>query len=116
MNRCLRSLSCLFTVAGLAFLSTDASARPSHKPNSQKTHEAIKKPQAGKEARSHRSAALGKRRQAKNTSAQRKAKRPEAPPAPKEAVPPLTGDLALVKEAIDLARKAKTQIGRASCR
>jgi len=109
MNRCLRSLSCFFTVAGLAFLSTDATARPSHKPNSQKTHEATKKPQAGKEARSHRSAALGKRRQAKNTSAQRKAKRPEASPAPKEAVPPLTGDLALVKEAIDLARKAKTQ-------
>ena len=29
--------------------------------------------------------------------------------APKEAIAPLTGDLALVKEAIDLARKAKTQ-------
>jgi soluble lytic murein transglycosylase len=109
MNRCLRSLSCLFTVAGLAFLSTDATARPSHKPNSQKAHEATKKPHAGKEARSDRSAALGKRRHAKQTSAQRKAKRPEAPPAPKETVAPLTGDLTLVKEAVDLARKAKTQ-------
>jgi soluble lytic murein transglycosylase len=109
MNRCLRSLSCLFTVAGLALLSTDATARAGQKPHSQKAHEATKKSHAGKEARPHRSAASGKRRHAKHTSAQRKAKQPEAPPAPREAIAPLTGDLALVKEAIDLARKAKTQ-------
>ena len=109
MNRCLRSLSCFFTLAGLAIFSTDATARPSHKPNAQKAHEATKKSHAGKETRSQRSAALGKNRHAKHASAQRKAKRPEAAPAPKEAVAPLTGDLALVKEAIDLARKAKTE-------
>jgi soluble lytic murein transglycosylase len=62
-----------------------------------------------KGARSHRSAASGKNRHAKHTSAQRKAKHSKPSPAPKETVAPLTGELALVKEAIDLARKAKTQ-------
>jgi len=114
MNRCLRSLSCFFTLAGLALFSTDATARPSHKPNAQKAHEATKKSRVVKEARPHRSAALGKNQNAKHASAQRKAK-PKASPAPKQAaapketVAPLMGDLALVKEAIDLARKAKTQ-------
>ena len=108
MNRCLRSLSCFFTLAGLALFSTDATARASHKPHA-KAHEATKKSHAGKEARPQRSAALGKNRHAKHTSAQRKAKRPEASPAPKEAIAPLTGDPALVTEAIDLARKAKTE-------
>ena len=111
MNRCLRSLSCFFTVAGLALFSTDASARSSHKPHAQKAHGATKKSRVVKEARPHRSAASGKNRQVKHASAQRKAKPLKAEPAPKEAVAvaPLTGDLALVKEAIDLARKAKTQ-------
>ena len=62
-----------------------------------------------KEARPHRSAASGKDRHAKHASAQRKPKPSKASPAPKEAIAPLTGDLALVKEAIDLARKAKTE-------
>src|SRR5438874_2899847 len=96
MNRCLRSLSCFFTLAGLTLFSTDAPARASHKPHAQKAHEA------------HRSAASGKNRHAKHASAQRKPKPSEASPVPKEAIAPLTGDLALVKEAIDLARKAKT--------
>jgi soluble lytic murein transglycosylase len=106
MNRCLRSLSCFFTLAGLALFSTDASARPSQKPHAQKAHEATKKSHVAKEARAHRSAASGKRRNARHASS-REPKR-KAPPAPKEALAPLTGDLALVKEAIDLARKAKT--------
>ncbi|MCK1510992.1 transglycosylase SLT domain-containing protein [Bradyrhizobium sp. 190] len=108
MNRCIRSLSCFFTVAGLALFSTDATARASHKPHTQKAHEATRKSHV-KEAHPHRSAASGKRRHAKHTSAQRKPKPSKASPAPMEAVAPLTGDLALVKEAIDLARKAKTQ-------
>jgi peptidoglycan lytic transglycosylase len=109
MNRCLRSLSCFFTLAGLALFSTDATARTGHKPHA-KAHEATKKSHAGKEARPHRSVALGKNRPAKHASAQRKAKPSKASPAPREAAAPLlTGDLALVKEAIDLARKAKTE-------
>ncbi|MBR1275357.1 transglycosylase SLT domain-containing protein [Bradyrhizobium sp. AUGA SZCCT0283] len=113
MNRCLRSLSCFFTVAGLAFFSTAAIAGAGHKPHAQKAHETAKKSHVAKEARSHRNAASGKNRHAKHASAQRKAKRSKASPAPKEAVKvtvaPLTGDLALVKEAIELARKVKTQ-------
>ncbi|MEH2497665.1 hypothetical protein V1294_004144 [Bradyrhizobium sp. AZCC 1678] len=108
MNRCLRSLSCFFTVAGLALFSTDATARASHKPHTQKAHEATRKSHV-KEAHPHRSAASGKRRHAKHASAQRKPKPSKASPAPSEAIAPLTGDLALVKEAIDLARKAKTE-------
>ena len=107
MNQCLRSLSCFFTLAGLALFSTDATARASHKPHAQKAHEATKKSHV-KEARPHRSATSGKRH-AKHASAQRKPKPSKASPAPREAVAPLTGDLALVKEAIDLARKAKTE-------
>jgi hypothetical protein len=107
MNQCLRSLSCFFTV-GLALFSTDATARASHKPHAHKAHEATKKSQV-KDARPHRSAASEKRRHAKHASAQRKPKPSEASPAPREAVAPLTGDPALVKEAIDLARKAKTE-------
>ncbi|MEH2609004.1 lytic transglycosylase domain-containing protein [Bradyrhizobium sp. AZCC 1693] len=108
MNRCLRSLSCFFTLAGLALFSTDATARASHKPHAHKAHDATKKSHAGKEARPHR-AALGKKRHAKHTSAQRKPKPSKASPDPREAAAPLTGDLALVKEAIDLARKSKTE-------
>src|SRR5207249_4194233 len=79
MNRCLRSLSCLFTLAGLTLFSTDATARASHKPHAQKAHEATKKSHV-KEARPHRSAASGKNRHAKHASAQRKPKPSEASP------------------------------------
>lgn len=109
MNRRLRSLSCLFTIAGLALFSTDAGARTSHKPQAQKAQAAAKKPQATKETRAQRRAALKKVKPAEQASAPRKTTASNAPPAPKEASPPLTGDLALVKEAIELARKAKTQ-------
>jgi soluble lytic murein transglycosylase len=86
----------------LALFSTDAAARTSHKQqHAKKTHEA-------KEARHQRHAALGKGRRAKHAVIQRKSRQAKAAPAPKETVAPLTGDLALVKEAIDLARKGKT--------
>lgn len=103
MNQCLRSLSCVLTLAALALFSTDATARDNHKQqHARKTHEA-------KEAHHHRNAALGKRRHARHADAQRKSKHSKDAPSQKEpATPPLTGDLALVKEAIELARKAKT--------
>ena len=87
----------------------DGCDRAGHIRQPQKAHEATKKSHAVREARPHRSAAPGKNRHAKHASAQRKAKPSKASPAPKEAIAPLTGDLALVKEAIDLARKAKTE-------
>lgn len=115
MNRCLRSLSCVLTLTALALFSTGASARtnPKTKPAG-KTHEAkrpeAKATRAAKEARPQRSAAIGKRPHAKHANAQRKSKpskEKDAPPR-KEATAPLTGDIALVKEAINLARKART--------
>jgi len=102
MNRCFRSLSCLLAVAAVAFVSTEATARTNPKQQqARKTHQA-------KEARPHRSAAVGKHRHARQADAQQKSKRSQDASPPKEAAPPLTGDLALVKEAIGLARKAKT--------
>ena len=96
MNQCMRSLSCFLTFAALAVFSADAAARGHH---ARKTHEA-------REARPHRSAALGRHRHERH--ADKSSKRSKDEPAPKEAKAPLTGDLALVKDAIDLARKAKT--------
>ena len=112
MNRCLRSLSCLLTVTALALFATNATARTNPKQQhakktpEKKTHE--KKLHAAKEARPHRNAAVEKRRHAKQADAKKKSKQAKDAPVPKEAAAPLTGDLALVKEAIDLARKAKT--------
>jgi soluble lytic murein transglycosylase len=107
MNRCLRSLSCLFTVTVLALFANDASARTNPKQQTpKKTQDAKKAHDAKKKAAGpHRDAAVEKRRHAKPADA--KKKRAKDSPSPKEAAP-LTGDLALVKEAIDLARKART--------
>jgi soluble lytic murein transglycosylase len=107
MNRCLRSLSFLLAVTALAVFSTEAIARPSHKPQQPKKAQEAKT-RGAKEARPHRTAAVEKRRHAKHADAGRKSKPSKDTPPPKEASAPLTGDLALVKDAIDLARKAKT--------
>jgi len=119
MNRCLRSLSCVLTLSALALFATEAAARTNAKPKTAgktheaKTHEAktpaAKPTHAAKATRPHRNAAAGKHRPAKHAAAHRKSRRlKEKDTPPKEAAAPLTGDLALVKEAIDLARKAKT--------
>ncbi|MGH6755037.1 MAG: lytic transglycosylase domain-containing protein, partial [Bradyrhizobium sp.] len=108
MNRYWRSLPCLLTLSALALFATDAMAKPNSKQQPAKKIQEAKKPQAAKEARPHRSAKVEKRRHAKHADAKKKSKQAKDAPAPKEAAPPLTGDLALVKEAIDLARKAKT--------
>ena len=120
MNRCLRSLSCLLTVTALALCATNATARTNPKQqHAKKTPEKKtpeKKPHAAKESRPHRNAAVEKRRHVKQADAKKKSKQAkdtpvpkEDTPVPKEAAAPLTGELALVKEAIDLARKAKTE-------
>jgi len=119
MSRSLRSLSCVLTLTALALFSTEATARTNPKPKpAGKTQEAkrpeVKKSEAkpaaaAKEARPHRAAAVEKRRHAKHADAKRKSKPPkEKDTPPKEVAAPLTGDLALVKDAINLARKAKT--------
>jgi soluble lytic murein transglycosylase len=101
MNRCLRSLSCVLTLTALALFSTEAAARTNPKQqHAKKTHEA-------KEARSHRHAAVGKRRHVRHADAHRKST-PSKDTPPRNEATPLAGDLALVKDAIDLARRAKT--------
>jgi soluble lytic murein transglycosylase len=103
MNRRLRPLSCFLTFAVLAVCSTDAAARASPKPQQ------AKKPHAATGVRHHRNAALKKAGHAKHVvAAQRKSTRSSDVPPPSADASPLSGDLAAVKNAIDLARKAKT--------
>ncbi|MBR0789190.1 lytic transglycosylase domain-containing protein [Bradyrhizobium manausense] len=99
MNQCLRSLACVVAMAALALLPTELAAKSSHKSSaSKKTHEA----KAGKQ----RHASSGKH--GKHAEAKRKSKKQDDEPADKPAPPALTGDLAALKDAIDLARKGKT--------
>ena len=109
MNRRLRSLSCLLTLSALAMFAADAMAKSTPKQQSPKKTQDAKQPHdARKEARPEHTAAAGKRRHARHADTKKKSKQAKDAPAAKEAAPPLTGDLALVKEAIDLARKART--------
>lgn len=102
MNQCLRSLACVVAVAAMALLPTELAAKGSAKSSApKKSHEA----KAGK----HRHAAAksaAKSRHGKHAEAKRKSK--TTAPSDKPAPPPLTGDLAALKDAIDLARKGKT--------
>jgi soluble lytic murein transglycosylase len=113
MNQYLRSLPCLLAATVLAVFSADATARPAPKQQlAKKTDRAPKAPEAkapaAKAASPQRSAALAKHRHAKHADA-RKSKRAKDAPSEKVAEKPaLSGDLALVKDAIDLARKART--------
>jgi soluble lytic murein transglycosylase len=106
MNQCLRSLACVVAVAALALLPTELAAKSGHKSSApKKSHEA----KAGKP----RHAASGKARHVKQANgkhaeAKRKSKKTDETPSDKPAPPPLTGDLAALKDAIDLARKGKT--------
>lgn len=97
MNQCLRSLACVVAVAALALIPTELAAKSSHKSSaSKKTHEA----KAGRQRH-----AAGKARHGKHAEAKRKSKKDET--SDKPAPPPLTGDLAALKDAIDLARKGR---------
>ena len=93
-------LTSFFTLAIAAALSSDATAADRHKQahHAKKTHEA-----------SRHTAALRKHRHATHASAKRrKAERAAEAASPKAETPPLSGELAAVKQAFDLARKAKT--------
>lgn len=100
MNQCLRSLACVVAVAALALVPTELAAKSCHKSSApKKSHEA----KAGKQ----RHAATGKARHGKHAEAKRKSKKVDEAPTDKPAAPALTGDLAALKDAIDLARKGK---------
>ena len=103
MNKRLRPLSCFLTLAVLAICSTDAVARASHK------FQPARKPHEATGMRHHRNAALKKAKHAKHVAAaQRKSTRADDVPPPGADASPLSADLAAVRNAIDLARKAKT--------
>ncbi|MCK1360049.1 lytic transglycosylase domain-containing protein [Bradyrhizobium sp. 199] len=100
MNQCLRSLACVVAAAAMALLPTELAAKSSHKSSApKKTHEV----KAGKQ----RHAAV-KSRHGRHAEARHKSKKSDDAPSDKPATPPLTGDLAALKDAIDLARKGKT--------
>lgn len=105
MNQCLRSLACVVAVAAVAFLPTELAAKSSHKSSaSKKTHEVKDNNKSGKQ----RHSAAAKSRHGKHADAKRKSRKPDDEPSDKPAPPLLTGDLAALKDAIDLTRKGKT--------
>jgi peptidoglycan lytic transglycosylase len=95
-----RPLSCFLTLTVFALYSADAAA--SHKPHqAKKAHEASR-------VHHHKSAALKKAGHAKHAaSAQRKPEPPADEPAPAADIPSLPPELAAVRNAIELTRKAK---------
>ena len=99
MNHRFRPLACFLTIAMFAVLSSEGTA---HARNKQAAH--AKKAHEAKGERHHRHTASKKRGRGHSAAAQRKS----SDDAEREATPALTGDLAAVKEAITLARRAKT--------
>ncbi|WP_146690731.1 lytic transglycosylase domain-containing protein [Bradyrhizobium canariense] len=111
MNQPFRPLAYIFTLAMLAGFSNDASALTRHK---QMQH--AKKADAATGSRHQRKTALKKDKHEKDKHAAHVAAAHEASPAnvPAQgtATVPLSGDLAIVKNAIDLVRQGK--IGEAT--
>ena len=104
MNQRFRPLTCLCALAMLTAFSSDAAAAARHK----QTHHA-KKAEAGPNhaGRKHQ-AAHKKARHASTAAAARRKSTKSTDDAPAPTTAPLTGDLAAVRQAIDLVRKGKT--------
>jgi soluble lytic murein transglycosylase len=105
MNERYRPLTCCFALAMLAVFSGDGTALARHK---QMQHD--KKAHAASKPGHHRVAALKKGKHAKDKHAAHAAAARKPAPAVDEtpaAAPQLTGDLAAVRQAIDLARKSQ---------
>jgi soluble lytic murein transglycosylase len=108
MNRRFGLLTCVLTSAMLAALSSDALALARHK-----QIEHAKKADAASKAGHHREAAHKdaphkKDKHPTHTAAPRRESDPVVKAPETAAAAPLTGDLAAVKNAMDLVRKAKT--------
>ncbi|MEA2922504.1 MAG: soluble lytic murein transglycosylase [Bradyrhizobium sp.] len=102
MNQAFRPLTCFVTLAMFVVVSSDATALTRHK----QTHHAKKAHAAP--ARHQRHAVHKKPVHAKHVAAARSTPTPSTDaPAPAAEVPALTGDLAAVKNAIELVRKGK---------
>jgi soluble lytic murein transglycosylase len=100
MNQCFRPLTCLFALAMLTAFSSDAVAVARHK----QTHHAKKADAGHKRHAAHKKG----RHAAHAAAARRKSERSTDAPAPAATTAPLSGDLAAVRQAIDLVRKSKT--------
>jgi len=100
MDQRFRPLTCLFALAMLTAFSSDAVAAARHK----QTHHA-KKTDAG---RKHHAAHKKGKHAAHAAAARRKSAKSTDASAPAATAVPLSGDLAIVRQAIDLARKGKT--------
>ena len=127
MNRCLRPLACFATVAALALLPIQATAKPHHQHQAKSGHGDNKahgaktntKTNTRTNAKAVRENASGKRRHARHGADRRKSAKAKsapsksvettkAPEPEKSAGPQLSGDLAAVRDAIAAARKGKT--------
>ena len=102
MNQRFRPLTCLFALALLSAFSSDAIAAARHK----QTHHAKKADAGHKHAGRKHQAAHKKGKHA--AAARRKSAKSTDAPAPAATAAPLSGDLAAVRQAIDLVRKGKT--------
>src|SRR6267154_2896548 len=100
MNQRFGPLTCFAALAMLAALSSDALALARQK------HAG--KADATSKAGHYREAARKKDKHAAHAATARSKPAPSVDAPPQSAVPPLSGDLAAAKQAIDLVRKAKT--------
>ncbi|MHC2438112.1 lytic transglycosylase domain-containing protein [Bradyrhizobium sp. USDA 4451] len=115
MNRCLRPLACFATAAALALLPIKADAKPHHQHQAKSGHGAKASSKAGSKVAREASA---KRRHARHGADKHKSAKTKSVPsksaetAPAEPVKPagpqLSGDLAMVRDAITAARRGKT--------
>jgi soluble lytic murein transglycosylase len=103
MNQRFRPLTCLFALGLLTAFSSDAVAVGRHK----QSHQAKKAEAGHKRHAAHKAAKKGKHA-AQTAAARRKSAKSTDTSAPAETAAPLSGDLAAVRQAIDLARKGKT--------
>lgn len=117
MNQCLRSLACVVAMAAMALLPTELAAKSkSSAPKKTLEAKAGNKTanKAAAKAGSKSASKAGKQRHAAAKSrhgkhAARKSKQSDVEAADTLAAPPLSGDLAALKDAITLARKGKTE-------
>ncbi|MCC8980162.1 tetratricopeptide repeat protein, partial [Bradyrhizobium acaciae] len=122
MNRCLRPLACFATAAALALLPIKADAKPHHQHQAKSGHgdKKVHGAKAGSKASSKSAReASGKRRHARHGADKHKSAKAKSVPSKsaettkasepeKPAGPQLSGDLAMVRDAIIAARRGKT--------
>jgi soluble lytic murein transglycosylase len=104
MNQPFRPLTCFFALALFGGLSSDALALSRHK----ESHQAKKADATARTPRPHKTAARKDKRPHAAAAARTKPAPVHDESPPQATAAPLTGDLAAVRQAIDLARKAKT--------